>query len=221
MAVDYPALYNEGVKNVVKEPALPVAMHIAGGGAADVIEVDEAGFLYDRKVREILCRRKLDPDTLLEGEALSAFMAASKALKAHFEEALDDYGLSFPQFKAMLWLRESASGGTQLNAIAGWLGTTARNITGLIDALEAQGLVERVPDPSDRRAVIARLTPEGESRIQNAKRVHQRNVRRVMGVLTEAEKTALRHLSLQLIRATQSVGDSSSRTVGREGRAHG
>ena len=38
---------------------------------------------------------------------------------------------------------------------------TARNVTGLIDALEHDGLVERLPHPSDRRATLVRLTVAG------------------------------------------------------------
>jgi DNA-binding MarR family transcriptional regulator len=39
---------------------------------------------------------------------------------------------------------------------------TARNVTGLVDALEHDGLVERLPYPNDRRASLVRLTPAGE-----------------------------------------------------------
>jgi len=40
---------------------------------------------------------------------------------------------------------------------------TRGNITGLIDRLEERGLVERVPDETDRRSINARLTPAGEA----------------------------------------------------------
>jgi DNA-binding MarR family transcriptional regulator len=101
----------------------------------------------------------------------------------------------------MMWIHQCGPAGTQLHQIASWLGVTPRNITGLVDALEAQGLVERVADPQDRRAVIARLTPSGEVRVQAAKKVHQRNLRQLMGALTEDELATLRHLSLKLLRA--------------------
>jgi DNA-binding MarR family transcriptional regulator len=41
------------------------------------------------------------------------------------------------------------------------LGVTRPNITKLVDGLERQGLVERIPHPVDRRMVQAQLTPEG------------------------------------------------------------
>jgi DNA-binding MarR family transcriptional regulator len=41
------------------------------------------------------------------------------------------------------------------------LGVTARNVTTLVDALEAEGLVRRSPHPTDRRATMVELTPPG------------------------------------------------------------
>jgi DNA-binding MarR family transcriptional regulator len=43
------------------------------------------------------------------------------------------------------------------------VGVTPRTITGLVDALEADGWVERRPDPGDRRATIVALTPAASS----------------------------------------------------------
>ena len=40
---------------------------------------------------------------------------------------------------------------------------TPRNVTGLVDALEDSGLVERLPHPTDRRAIHVTLTEQGEA----------------------------------------------------------
>lgn len=42
------------------------------------------------------------------------------------------------------------------------LGVTATNVTALVDALEKEGMVERKPHPSDRRATIISLSPKAE-----------------------------------------------------------
>jgi DNA-binding MarR family transcriptional regulator len=78
-----------------------------------------------------------------------------------------------------------------------------RNVTGTIDALEAAWLVECVHDPADRRAVIARLAPAGEDRVNAATRVNHRNVRQLVERLGEREAATLRHLSLKLIQAVE------------------
>jgi DNA-binding MarR family transcriptional regulator len=41
------------------------------------------------------------------------------------------------------------------------LGVTARNVTALVDGLEGEGLVRRVPHATDRRATVIELTPAG------------------------------------------------------------
>lgn len=43
------------------------------------------------------------------------------------------------------------------------LGVTPRHVTGLVDALEAASFVARGPHPSDRRATVVSLTPQGRS----------------------------------------------------------
>ena len=45
---------------------------------------------------------------------------------------------------------------------------TSGTMTNRVDRLAARGLVERFPDPSDRRGVIVRLTPEGRSTVDAA-----------------------------------------------------
>ena len=40
---------------------------------------------------------------------------------------------------------------------------TAKSITGLVDHLEADGLVRRTPHPSDRRATVVEITPAGSA----------------------------------------------------------
>ncbi|MFF8191344.1 MarR family winged helix-turn-helix transcriptional regulator [Streptomyces bobili] len=48
-------------------------------------------------------------------------------------------------------------------ALATRLGVTPRNVTGLLDALQADGLVAREAHPSDRRATLVSLTAKGRT----------------------------------------------------------
>ncbi|HWI44296.1 MAG TPA: MarR family transcriptional regulator [Nocardioides sp.] len=45
---------------------------------------------------------------------------------------------------------------------------TSGTMTNRVDRLTARGLVERHPDPSDRRGVLVRLTPEGKDAVDGA-----------------------------------------------------
>ena len=49
-----------------------------------------------------------------------------------------------------------------MSALAGTLHCDASNVTGIVDRLEARGLIERRPAPHDRRVKLLALTPDGE-----------------------------------------------------------
>src|SRR5687768_14596787 len=52
-------------------------------------------------------------------------------------------------------------GPSHQQALATALDVSARNVTGLVDAVEAAGFAERRPHPRDRRATLVTLTPRG------------------------------------------------------------
>jgi DNA-binding MarR family transcriptional regulator len=51
--------------------------------------------------------------------------------------------------------------GTRLTDLAAWAGMTRPSMAQLVDELEADGLLQRRPDPSDGRAKLVALTPAG------------------------------------------------------------
>ncbi|MEW2014592.1 MarR family transcriptional regulator [Rhodococcus sp. NPDC076796] len=63
---------------------------------------------------------------------------------------------------AVLWTLSFRGPSTQ-QSLAEALAVTPRNISGLVDALETHGYIERVAHPSDRRAVLVTLTSNGEA----------------------------------------------------------
>jgi DNA-binding MarR family transcriptional regulator len=177
-------------------------------GFGRCLATDELGRLFDPNFRQLLARRvkarmPYDAETMANLEAAAAMGTASKAMQQFFEDELEEFGISHAQYKVLAWIRECGKEGTHLNQIADSLRVTPRNVTGLIDSLETQGLVERVPDPRDRRATVARLTPEGDARVGAAWRTHQRNLRELLAVLSDDEKQLIRHAALKLIRALE------------------
>lgn len=71
-------------------------------------------------------------------------------------------GLSAARMRILVFLREAGS--SPMRALKEWCGTSATNITGLVDGLEAEGFVTRNRDPNDRRVTLITLTAEGERR---------------------------------------------------------
>lgn len=79
------------------------------------------------------------------------------------EEAFGAVGLSAARFGVLEQLAR-ADGPLPLSELAARLSCVRSNMTQLVDRLEAEGLVRRVHDASDRRCVRAELTPLGRQR---------------------------------------------------------
>ena len=67
------------------------------------------------------------------------------------------------------------------------LKVTARAVTGLVDALVAQGLVTREAHPTDRRATLVTLTPRGETLVAQLKRDHKNLARALFASMSRGE----------------------------------
>lgn len=67
-------------------------------------------------------------------------------------------------------------------------------ITGLLDTLERDGFVRRVPDPADRRQMSVHLTPQGQAFMHEFLPGHFRQISRLMGSLTAHEQQTLSRL---------------------------
>ena len=79
------------------------------------------------------------------------------------------------------------------------LGVTARTLTTMVDALERQGLVERVPDANDRRAIQLEITPDGVVILDPLAQSLDAACEAVLGPLAEDERAVLMRLLNRLI----------------------
>jgi DNA-binding MarR family transcriptional regulator len=80
----------------------------------------------------------------------------------------------------------------------GALMLTSSGTTKRLDRLEQAGLIERAPDPDDRRGVIISLTPKGRALIDRLTEAHMENERRLLGALSDAEQRRLADLLRKL-----------------------
>jgi DNA-binding MarR family transcriptional regulator len=111
-----------------------------------------------------------------------------------------EYGMSYARGRVVAAL--AVSGPVLMRALSEAVGVTPRTITGLIDALEADGWVERRAHPSDRRATIVALTPSAEAAFARLNRNYGDLSRDMASGIPEADlHTALRvidHISSRL-----------------------
>ncbi|HEU4564775.1 MAG TPA: MarR family transcriptional regulator [Gemmatimonadaceae bacterium] len=97
------------------------------------------------------------------GEAMFILLEAARSIQERLERVLGDVGLSSAKYQALDALVQAGEPIT-LSELAGRLRCVRSNITQLVDRLEADGLVKRVSDPADRRAVRAVVTRLGVER---------------------------------------------------------
>ena len=98
----------------------------------------------------------------------TSIMRVQQILLARYDEALRPYGLTFARYEALVLLRFSRRGALPLKVVGHRLMVHPTSVTNTIDRLEAAGLVERMPNPSDGRGVLAAITPEGRQVVEKA-----------------------------------------------------
>lgn len=76
---------------------------------------------------------------------------------------------------------------------------TSGTMTNRVDRLVARGFVERNPDPSDRRGVLVRLTPDGMDAVDGAFAALLEAERDLLTGLSDPDRTALAALLRQLL----------------------
>ena len=100
------------------------------------------------------------------------------------------------EFAVLHHLQEAGSLSQQ--QLGGALGIDPSNLVGLLDALEADGLIVRPRDPRDRRRHLVGLTPKGHKRVEQAKRAVAEAEQNLLAPLDAAERQQLHGLLKRL-----------------------
>lgn len=82
------------------------------------------------------------------------------------------FATSLPRFDYLAQL-DRHHDGLRMSALSRYLMVTGGNVTGLTDQLVAEGWVDRVPDPVDKRATLVRLTALGRTRFEEMAAEHE------------------------------------------------
>ena len=114
---------------------------------------------------------------------------------ASFAAIFDRYGITFGEFEVLAALLRSGppyqmSPTRLVDAVV----LSSGAMTNRIDRVEALGLVERRPDPSDRRGTLVVLTRDGLKTVDAAVVAHLANEERLLGALTATDRETLARL---------------------------
>jgi len=112
------------------------------------------------------------------------------------EQIRTSFGMTEPQFGVLECLGHL--GPLTLGELSRKRLVSGGNITCVIDNLEKEGLVERVPSTEDRRVIVAQLTPKGKKRFEETFVKHAEFVTKTASVLSEDEQATLSHLLKKL-----------------------
>src|SRR5262245_40292693 len=103
------------------------------------------------------------------------------------------FDTTLPRFDLMsqLWRYPA---GLKMNELSRHLMVTGGNVTGIVDQLENEGLVERAAEPADRRAYRVRLTRAGRKSFGDMARTHEEWIVELLGGLTQREHAEIYRL---------------------------
>lgn len=92
---------------------------------------------------------------------VTSVMRLQQVYLARADAVLRPLGLTFARYEVLMLLSFSRRGALPLGKVGERLQVNPASVTNAIDRLEAKGLVTRVPNPTDGRGTLARLTPAG------------------------------------------------------------
>jgi DNA-binding MarR family transcriptional regulator len=126
-----------------------------------------------------------------------SLLSAAHALEDRLEACLAPVGLSTPKFSVLSALVESPAP-LSLSDLATKLSCVRSNMTQLVDRLEADGFVQRVHCPNDRRSVKAEITALGRERQAGGEAAVAALHTEFAAAVTEADRSAVERMLLAL-----------------------
>ena len=126
----------------------------------------------------------------------------NRRIKRGMQAVVSEHGLTLEDWHVLSHLRVGPEGNrSSPGELASSLELSSGAMTSRLDRLEEAGLVRRLPDPNDRRAVVVELTEEGVRRWDTAASVAGRREAFLASALTKPEQRQLNGLLRKLMLA--------------------
>jgi DNA-binding MarR family transcriptional regulator len=121
--------------------------------------------------------------------AVTSVMRAHQILLARVENALRPYDLSFARYELLRLLAFSRNGALPITKASDRLQVHVTSVTHAIRRLEADGLVARLPHPTDGRTTLVQITDLGRSTVEDASVTLNTDVFADIGISEEESQT--------------------------------
>ena len=96
--------------------------------------------------------------------AVTSIMRVQQILQSAVDAALRPHGLTFARYEALVLLFFSRKGSLPMRVMGERLQLHPTSVTNIVDRLEGDGLVKRIPHPTDRRTTLVEITESGRQR---------------------------------------------------------
>jgi len=137
--------------------------------------------------------------------AVTSIMRVNQVLAKRADEILSPIELTFSRYEVLVRLHFN-DGALPLVQLGKLLQVHQTSVTNLVDRLEAQGLINRTPHPTDRRSTVAQITPTGRTLLLKAIERLNSELFRDLGLTSEE----VRELTTLLTKLRRSWGDFDS-----------
>ena len=137
-----------------------------------------------------------------------AFLDTTAEVYAAFDKHFERFGLSAGKFTILMQLY-TAKRGLSPSEFANRANVTRATITGLLDRLEREGLVERKAHSNDRRMLTITLTEQGKKLVDRVLPEHFCRTKGLMTNLTSTEKKTFIKLLDKLRSGIPALSDPS------------
>jgi DNA-binding MarR family transcriptional regulator len=127
-------------------------------------------------------------------ESFLILMRVGSDVLAAFDKYLARHRMSMGSFTTLMMLNRDPSIGLNPSDLATKCGVTRATMTGLLDGLEREKYVTRVPDTTDRRMATVQLTPEGCKMLDGMLPDFYRRIAGLLGHLDDGEKKMLQSM---------------------------
>lgn len=118
-------------------------------------------------------------------------LKVSRRIEGELRDRLrTEFGSTLPRFDVMAAL-DRTEDGLRMSELSGVLKVSNGNVTGIVDRLVMDGLVERLPVEGDRRAMTVRLTKQGRKDFSALAAVHESWVNELFEQLDAEQATEL------------------------------
>lgn len=153
-------------------------------------------------------------------EILFLISDVGRLLRTYADQKARQFGMTRAQWAVLLKLERHE--GAQQSELAEFLEIQPITLTRLVDRLCDSGLIERRPDPSDRRAKLLYLTPEARPLLaQISKQVEEVAEEVLSGIDPEAIDAVLTQLGIARENLRQAIAGKSPQDVNKDVKKYG